>query len=182
VTQPDAAGMTSTSPRVGKPDRTSADPKEILLGFLDYYRWAIANKIDGLSDGELRSSHLPSGWTPIQLVKHLTFMERRWFRWGFLAEAVPDPFGDHDDTDRWAVDDAESISELVAALLAGGAVTRSIVERADLSDRAAVGGRFAESDVQPTLAWILAYVVQEYARHAGHLDVARELVDQVVGE
>jgi Protein of unknown function (DUF664) len=35
---------------------------------------------------------------------------------------------------------------------------------------------------RPTLAWILTYVLQEYARHAGHLDVARELIDGTTGE
>lgn len=168
--------------RMAKPDRNLADEKQILLGFLDYYRSVIANKVAGLSDDDLRHSRLPSGWTPIQLVKHLAFMERRWFRWGFLAEPVDDPFGDHDDDGNWLVDDNEPVADLLAALDAGGTTTRVIVERAGLSDVAAAGGRFSETDVRPTLAWILAYVVQEYARHAGHLDVARELVDHVVGE
>jgi uncharacterized damage-inducible protein DinB len=168
--------------KVGKPDRHSADVKGILLGFLDYYRSAIANKVAGLSDDDLRRSRLPSGWTPIQLVKHLAFMERRWFRWGFLAEQVDEPFGDEDDAGNWLVDRDEPVADVLAALQAGGATTRVIVERADLSDVAAAGGRFSETDVRPTLVWILAYVVQEYARHAGHLDVARELIDHVVGE
>ncbi len=171
-----------TAPGLGKPDRDSADAKEVLLGFLDYYRSVIATKVADLSEDDLRTSRLPSGWTPVQLVKHLAFMERRWFQWGFLAEPIDEPFGDHDETGNWRVDAGEPLVELLAALEAGGATTRAIVERAELSDVAAVGGRFSETDVRPTLVWILAYVVQEYARHAGHLDVARELVDQVVGE
>lgn len=171
-----------TASKLGKPARDSTDVKEILLGFLDYYRSVIANKVAGLSDDDLRRSRLPSGWTPIQLVKHLTFMERRWFRWGFLAEPVEEPFGDEDNAGNWLVDSHEPVADLLAALDAGGATTRVIVERADLSDVAAAGGRFSDTDVRPTLAWILPYVVQEYARHAGHLDVARELIDQVVGE
>ena len=171
-----------TAAKLGKPDRDSADVKGILLGFLDYYRSVIADKVAGLSDDDLRGSRFPSGWTPIQLVKHLAFMERRWFRWGFLAEPVDEPFGDEDDAGNWRVDSDEPVTDLLAALDAGGATTRVIVERADLSDVAAAGGRFSETDVRPTLAWILAYVVQEYARHAGHLDVARELIDHVVGE
>jgi hypothetical protein len=48
----------------------------------------------------------------------------------------------------------------------------------------AASGRFAEDDSRPrpTLAWILVYVLQEYSRHAGHLDIARELADGATGE
>ena len=46
-----------------KPERQQDDPKELLLGFLDYYRSVITRKIDGLTDAELRTSRLPSGWT-----------------------------------------------------------------------------------------------------------------------
>ena len=69
-----------------------------------------------------------------------------------------------------------------AGVTAGGARTREIVRAGALTDASAVGGRFSEDDVKPSLAWILVYVLQEYARHAGHLDVARELADGEVGE
>src|SRR5208282_2180901 len=61
---------------VHKPDRQLDDPKELLLGFLDYYRSVITRKIEGLTEAELRESRLPSGWTPLELVKHLVYMER----------------------------------------------------------------------------------------------------------
>ena len=67
-------------------------------------------------------------------------------------------------------------------LHAGSARTRVIAAGAELTDVAAVGGRFTVGDHRPTLAWILFHVLQEYARHAGHLDVARELIDGHVGE
>ena len=69
-------------------------------------------------------------------------------------------------------------------LHAGGEQTRAIASAAELSDTSAVGGRFTDNDTRPppTLAWILAYVLQEYSRHAGHLDVARELIDGTTGE
>jgi hypothetical protein len=58
------------------------------------------------------------------------------------------------------------------------------VTAADLTDTAALCGRFSVGDDQPprTLGWILVYVLQEYARHAGHLDIARELIDETLGE
>jgi hypothetical protein len=77
---------------------------------------------------------------------------------------------------------AETVEELVAAMLAGGAHTREIAAGRPLPDVAAAGGRFAAGDPLPTLGWILHHVLQEYARHAGHLDIARELADEVTGE
>ena len=169
---------------VHKPDRRLDDPKEVLLGFLDYYRSVIARKIGGLTDAELRESRLPSGWSPLELVKHLVYMERRWLRWGFLAEQVPDPRGDEDQAGRWHAGPGDNAAGLIAALHAAGEQTRAIASAADLADISAPGGRFTDEDPRsrPTLAWILAYVLQEYARHAGHLDVARELIDGATGE
>jgi Protein of unknown function (DUF664) len=167
---------------IQKPSRELSDSKQLLLGYLDYYRSVVGRKVEYLTEAELRSSSLPSGWTPLQLVKHLTYMERRWFCWGFLAEQLSRPFADEDEVGRWNVSETETSTELIEALFEAGTRTRGIVEEADLADRAAVGGRFSDTDLRPTLAWILIYVLQEYARHAGHLDVARELLDGVVGE
>lgn len=169
---------------VHKPERSQADPAELLLGFLDYYRSAVTRKIQGLDEEELRTSRLPSGWSPLQLLRHLVSMERRWLVWGFLAEPMPDAFGDHDAEGRWQVLPGDTAAGLLAALHEGGDRTRDIAHRSAMTDVAQVGGRFQEGDVQPppTLAWILCYVVQEYARHCGHLDIACELADGSTGE
>ena len=169
---------------VHKPGRQLGDPKELLLGFLDYYRSVIIRKIEGLSDAELRASRLPSGWTPLELLKHLVYMERRWLRWGFCAEQITDPRGDEDQAGRWHAGPGDTAVGLIAALQATGEQTRAIASAAELTDVSAPGGRFSDNDPQPrpTLAWILTYVLQEYARHAGHLDIARELIDGTTGE
>ena len=157
------------------------DPKALLLAYLDFYRETIADKVSGLSGEELRTSRLPSGWSPLELVKHLAFMERRWLVWGFAGEDVPDPWGDHHD-DRWHVGDQESLPDLLVQLRDGGRRTRSIVESAGLEAPAPPGPRFDPGKKPPSLVAILFHVLQEYARHAGHLDIARELVDGQVGE
>jgi Protein of unknown function (DUF664) len=169
---------------VYEPSRDLGDPRELLLGFLDYCRSAITRKIDGLSEEDLRISRLPSGWTPLELLKHLVFMEQRWFRWGFAAEQLPAPWGDQGEDGRWRVDPQDTVADLVAALHAAGAQTRAIAAESMLCDVAAIGGRFSEDDPdpRPTLAWTLVHVLQEYARHAGHLDIVRELADGTTGE
>jgi uncharacterized damage-inducible protein DinB len=171
--------------RLAKPPQALGDTKLLFLAYLDQYRSIIADKLAGLSDNDLRNSRLPSGWTPIELLKHLVFMERRWFRWGFAAEQVDAPWGDNRDGVReapWYVGPDERVEDLIAALDAGGERTREIVESADLTALAAPGGRFDEDGPRPTLNWILFHVFQEYARHAGHLDIARELADGRTGE
>jgi uncharacterized damage-inducible protein DinB len=164
------------------PSDQLSDPRELLLAYLDHYRSVIARKLAGLSDAELRSSRLPSGWSPLELLKHLVYVERRWVRWGFAAEPVPDPWGDQDAAGRWHVGADETVGELLAALHGGGERTRAVVSGADLGQRGALGGRFSGDEPPPTLAWILVHVLEEYTRHAGHLDVARELADGTVGE
>ncbi|AUG75545.1 hypothetical protein CFP65_0586 [Kitasatospora sp. MMS16-BH015] len=172
--------MTST---VHEPDKQLSDPSELLLGYLDYYRAVIAAKVAGMGEAELRSSRLPSGWSPLELVKHLVYMEQRWLRWGFQGEQVAEPWGDWDEErTRWLVRLEETVAELLGALRAGGEHTRQVVTGTPLSASAAGGGRFAEGDARPTLGWILFHVLQEYARHAGHLDIVRELTDGVAGE
>ncbi|AEG45257.1 DinB family protein [Isoptericola variabilis] len=166
-----------------EPTLDTADPAAQFVAYLDYYRSAVERKLDGLSDEQLRTSTLPSGWTPLELLTHLVHMERRWFVWGFLGEQVPDPWGDHEGgrpEGPWRVPDGATHPGLVAALHAGGERTRQILGSHDLAERGALGGRF-ESD-PPTLTWICFHVLQEYARHVGHLDVARELADGSVGE
>ena len=169
---------------VHKPGRELDDPKELLLSFLDYDRSVIIRQIDGLTDAELRASRLPSGWSPLELLKHLAYMERRWMCWGFRAEQLPDPHGDEDQAGRWPAGPGDTAGSLIAALHAAGEQTRAIASAAVLSDISTPGGRLGDDDPRPlpTLAWILTCVLQEYARHAGHPDVAREVIDGTSGE
>lgn len=160
------------------------DRAQVLLGYLDFFRDTVVEKVTGLDERTAGSSLLPSQWTPPELVTHLAAMERRWLVWGFLGEQVADPWSDSGGSPdgRWRVADGESLESCVAALQAGGRRTRVIVESVDLAQRAAAGGRFALTDPPPTLERILLHVFQEYARHAGHLDVVRELLDGTTGE
>jgi uncharacterized damage-inducible protein DinB len=168
--------MSRTFPEPG----SSSDVRALFLRYLDFYRQTIDENARGLSDEELRSTRLPSGWTTLELVQHLVFMERRWFVWGYLGEQVDAPWGDG--KERWSVDDGVTLDDLLLALHDGGTRTRQIVEAAELSSSAALGGRFTRDGEQPSLAWILFHVLQEYARHAGHLDIVRELADGSTGE
>jgi uncharacterized damage-inducible protein DinB len=165
-----------------EPPATLTDPGELLAGYLDYYRDAVLRKLHGLPEEELRRSRLPSGWTPLALLKHLAGVERRWFRWGFAGEQVDEPWVEDGPDGRWQVADGETSDDVRALFLAECARSREIVAAARLDQVARTGGRFQPPEQPPTLIWILFHVLQEYARHAGHLDVVRELADGTVGE
>jgi uncharacterized damage-inducible protein DinB len=77
-----------------EPPRSLGDLKQILLEQLSYYRATLLAKLDGLSDDQLRKSIVPSGWSPLGLLKHMVYVERRWMQWGFEAEQISDPRGD----------------------------------------------------------------------------------------
>ncbi len=126
-------------------------------------------KLAGLSDDQLRTPVEPLGWSPLGLVQHLGWVERRWLRWGFAAE-------------EWTVAAGTSTAQALAAYEAEVTVANSVALAADLSDKARLGGRFKTIEQAPSLGRILFHLLQEYARHVGHLDVARELLDGETGE
>jgi uncharacterized damage-inducible protein DinB len=163
-----------------EPDGTVTDPVRRIVEYLDFFRSEIRRKASGLSTDELERSVVPSAWTVPGLVEHLVHMERRWIVWGFLGEDVVDPRADRDADERWVTE--RPLADILADLDAGGLRTRDVVARHDARQRAATGGLFNADDETPTLLAILFHVLQEYARHAGHLDIVREQLDGVTGE
>ena len=153
---------------------------ELFVGYLDYFRSVVVDKLQDLPDVELRASRLPSGWTPLELLKHLTYVEMRWLVWGFEGRALAAPWGDDRDG-RWFVEPDETLPELLIGLEAQAEVSRSIVRAHDLSEAGKPGPRWDGAE-PATLERILFHLLQEYARHTGHLDIVRELADGRVGE
>ena len=155
--------------------------------YLDWVRAELFDGVASLSYDDQRTPRVASGWTPLELLSHVLHMEQRWFVWGFLGEQVDEPWGDWntdepwlaDDVDatrpaaRWQVDDDTTVEQLADRLDAVGDRTRAVLRDFPLSATASPGGRFAADP--PTLEWICFHVLAEYARHAGHLDIAVEL-------
>jgi uncharacterized damage-inducible protein DinB len=162
-----------------EPTGETTDPAVLLVRYLDFYRATVVRKLTSIPEAELRASRLPSGWSPLELLSHLAHMERRWVVWGFLGEDVAAPWGDAREA-RWHVPEDVTVDDLVAQLRATGERTTQVLGEHALDELAALGGRFDEAP--PALAWICFHVLQEYARHAGHLDIAVELAGGAVGE
>jgi uncharacterized damage-inducible protein DinB len=163
------------------PGAEVTDPRELLLGYLDWYRDALLRKIAGLSDAQLRTPVGPMGWSPLGMVKHLGWVERRWIQWGFNAEDVTAWLPDSSHAEYNVTAD-EPASEVLAAYHREVERTRELCAPAALADAAKLGGRFAAPSPAPSLGRILFHLLQEYARHVGHLDIARELIDGSTGE
>jgi uncharacterized damage-inducible protein DinB len=159
------------------PDRT--DVKQQFLDYLAFYRQTIVGKLRGLSDEELRTSRLQSGWSPLEMLKHVIYVERRWMHWGFDGQDLGDVWGDRREG-RWAVGPDDTLDSLVVQWDELAYRTTVLIEGAGLTDLAPPGERFEQGTA--TLVSILFHVLQEFARHAGHLDIVRELIDGTTGE
>jgi uncharacterized damage-inducible protein DinB len=153
---------------------------EVFLLYLDYFRERTIEKVASLPLDATIVSVVPTDWTALELMKHLTFVEMRWLEWGFEGVAVDEPWGDHLG-DRWFVDSDDTLDSLVAALRDRGSRTAEIVRRHELEELGQPGPRW-DGETPPTLERVLFHLVQEYARHLGHLDIYSELAEGPSGE
>jgi len=163
--------MTANQPR-------DADD-QILLDFLAAQRASALAIVAGLDEEAWHTSVVPSGWTPAGLVEHLGGAEWHWFQ-GVVAGAEPDLPGDLDDTpyDPTAAFVSDSPSaEVIGFYRDQCARSDAVLAVTPLS--AAPRGKHGdpEMDQPPTVRWCVLHMIEETARHAGHLDIARELLD-----
>ncbi|MFB9236931.1 DinB family protein [Plantactinospora siamensis] len=163
-----------------EPTVPAAGRAEVFLRYLDHFREMVLAKVAALPEDELRRSRLPSGWTPLELIKHLRHVELRWIEWGFQGREVAEPWGDQRG-DRWHVAPDETRDTLVTALRAQGVHTASVIAGTDLATVGVPGPRW-EGAEPPPLERVLFHLLQEYARHLGHLDIVTELAGGPIGE
>lgn len=164
-----------STPPLGTDERTSLD------AWLEYHRATLLLKCEGLDDATLRARPVPTSLMSLHgLVRHMTEVERGWFRRTFAGEDVPrlyydpetDPEGDFEiPADRRFADDLAAWHEEVDACRA-----------------AAAGHDLDETGVHPRtkeivdLRWVYLHMIEEYARHNGHADLLRELAGGTVFE
>jgi uncharacterized damage-inducible protein DinB len=163
-----------------EPTIPASSRTEVFLRYLDYFRARVTAKLEALPAAELRRTRLPSGWTPLELLKHLRHVERRWLEWGFEGAGIKDPWADHKD-ERWYVEPAETLESLLASLDAQAAISTAIITSHDLADIGQPGERW-DGKQPASLERVLFHLVQEYARHVGHLDIVAELATGQAGE
>jgi Protein of unknown function (DUF664) len=156
-----------------------ADERVMLTTWLDYQRATLMWKCEGLGGEDLaRRGVPPSRLSLLGLVRHMTLVEWWWFEQIFSGSDAARPISTDDDDDA---DFNDLHPELADADLERFHlqcdISRKIVAAADNLDQQASAARDAI-----TLRWIMIHMVEEYARHNGHADLLRELIDGVVGE
>ena len=162
------------------PTIPAATRTEVFLRYLDFFRERVLSKVTSLPAGEQRGSRLPSGWTPLELLRHLRYVELRWLVWGFEGEDVGEPWADSRDG-RWYVDANVTLAQLAAELTAQAARSTAVIEAHKLDETGQPGERWDGAE-PATLERVLFHLLQEYARHLGQLDVVAELADGETGE
>jgi len=153
-----------------KPPRLVAGgERRTIRALTQYHRESVVRKLDGLTEEEARHVFVPSGTSLLWIVKHLTKAELLWVCQRFAGRNVALP----DD----ALEAADSIDSVLRAYRAAWDTVDGVADAASLDDTCQDVG--AETMVD--LRWVLTHLLEETARHAGHADILRELLDGTIG-
>lgn len=149
---------------------------ETLARALDDYRDIIVWKLDGLSEEDARRPLVPSGTNLLGVVKHLAFVERWWYQ-AVLGQSNPEfPWTEEDPDADWRLGDDDTIESVVALYAAECAKSRQV--QGSFNDGAdLVPFRDGETSVRG----VIVHMLEETARHAGHMDIIREQIDGGTG-
>ncbi len=172
-------------------------PDQAVLDFLAAQRDVVLAIVAGLDEEAWHRSVVPSGWTPAGLIEHLSGAELHWFQ-GVVARNFEPGEGV-----RWllaqqgksaaelAEDEAEDAYDPAAPFVTDLPSAEIIAEYRDLCARSdavlastplSARPRGRHGDYQPPdVRWVVLHMIEETARHAGHLDIARELLDGQTG-
>jgi uncharacterized damage-inducible protein DinB len=151
--------------------RTGGDERGALVHFLTAQRRSAIAVVEGMTEADARRSVVPSGWTPLTLTMHLADVERHWF-----AFAVG---GDRSHTPAQPVT-PHTLNDAILAYRAEIDRSDRLLAEADLDAAPAEIPDEMPGEIH-TVRDVVLHVIEEIARHAGHLDIARELLDGTTG-
>jgi uncharacterized damage-inducible protein DinB len=161
--------------RIEPPGAT--DERTALTASLDFQRASVLLKIEGLDDEQLRRPMVPSGNSCLALVKHLAAVERGWFGVHFARDTTWLYSTEEDPNADLRIEPDETTQEVLDAYAREIARSREIVAAAASLEEAVPNERRGRVN----LRWILIHMIEEYARHLGHLDIMREQIDGATG-
>jgi uncharacterized damage-inducible protein DinB len=153
-----------------------ADERTQLAGWLDLQRAIVHWKCEGLTEVDAHRSVLPTSplMTMAGVVSHLRWAEHTWFEVLFLGRPAVGPQFDEDPEDADMIAEGIPLAQLLAEYERQCAVSNEIVAAHPLDE---VGKHPDFRSAAATLRWMLIHMVEETARHVGHLDTIRELLD-----
>lgn len=151
----------------------SSGEKLTLHTALQRHRDVILWKLQGLDEADLRRAVVPSGTSLLGLVKHLAAVEYNWFCETFGRETEPLP----EDADAdFRIEADETAAGIIAFYRRAWAAADGAITELDLDEMGTAWFGDAVS-----MRWVLVHMVEETARHAGHADILRELIDGATG-
>jgi uncharacterized damage-inducible protein DinB len=152
------------------------DERTALLGVLQRQRDLVGWKLQDASDDVLAGTTTPTGMSLPGLVRHLTNVERSWLREIFAGqqELLYD-WTDEDPEAEWRVPPGMRMADLLTGYVAESRQCDAVVTAARSLDVVSVQRNMS-------LRWILLHLIEETARHLGHIDVLRERADGRTGE
>jgi Protein of unknown function (DUF664) len=152
--------------------------RAMLEAWLEFHRTTLEMKCEGIDDAGRKRRPIPTSMLSLHgLVRHMAEVERGWFRLTLMLDAAaPDIWLDREieDSELVPLDDADWDADL-AVFHAECDASRAAAASHELDD---TGVRHGEPC---SLRWIYVHMIEEYARHNGHADLIRELVDGTVG-
>ncbi len=151
--------------------------KESLHASLRRHRDAVTWKLEGLDDEQLRREMTPSGTSLLGMVKHLAAVEYGWFCHTFGRETEPLPLVDDDPMADMRAGPDETTDDILAFYARAQAAADQVIDELDVEH---IGTSWAGEQV--SMRWVLIHMVEETARHAGHVDILRELIDGAAGD
>ncbi|MEU9208277.1 DinB family protein [Streptomyces sp. NPDC048415] len=156
------------------------DERTQLTTFLDYARATAHAKCEGVSPEDARKAPLPGSplMTLSGLISHLRWVEYSWFQVVFLGQEDEGPWTDEDPDREMRIAVDVPMADLLDQYEEQCVRYRKLVADHDLDSKAQ---RPIRDGRQVDLRWILLHLIEETARHNGHLDILRELVDGRTG-
>jgi hypothetical protein len=157
--------------------REDGTERETLEQMLDWLRVTAMSKVDGLTGEQAATAAVPpSTLTPLGVVKHLAGTERFWFSIDFAGLDLPHPWPEDDRHGAFGLEPGDTVAGVLAGYRAECQRSRDAVAAAGLDDRARAEG------MHFTLRYAYAHMIEETARHCGHLDLLRERLDGSTGQ
>ena len=151
--------------------RHDAGERDTLTAFLAFQRHCLLKKCEGLSEEDLRRVLVPTGTNLLGLVQHATVGERYWFAHHVVGGPAEEwDFG-------MTVPGSVSADEVLQAFREAAAASDDIIASTGLEQLSAV----PVDGTPKSLRWVLVHKTAELARHAGHADILRELIDGTTG-
>jgi uncharacterized damage-inducible protein DinB len=153
-----------------KPPRLTSGERDTLRALLQYQRESLVRKVAGLDDDAARRRLVATGTTLLWLIKHMARAEAVWILRRFAGHDIGAP----DD----AVRPDDTLAAAVEVYRATWARTDAVVAAAASLDEPC---RDVGQEAPVNLRWVLMHLLEETARHAGHADILRELIDGRTG-